>query len=391
MTVRRSAIVVLAIAGLAVAGLTSCEFTPPPDRLRLTAAEFTDLQRWDADDHAAALATFVKGCDRTVARAANKPFISDGLRVDAGHWRVACDAAAAVPAGDRDAAKAFFEQAFRPYAVTNNDDPEGLFTGYYEAELDGARRPGGRYSVPLYRRPNDLVTVDLGQFRADLKGQRIAGRVVDGRLKPYAARAAIDKGALDGKGLEILWVDDPVDAFFLHIQGSGRVRLADGTIVRVGYDGHNGHPYYAIGRELVARGVMPVEQVSMQSIRQWLAGHPADAESVMARNASYIFFRELDGDGPIGALGVALTPERSLAVDTTYLPLGAPVWLDTTEPSGAAVRRLMVSQDTGGAIRGPVRGDVFWGFGQAAAATAGAMKQPGRYWLLLPSTTAPAS
>jgi membrane-bound lytic murein transglycosylase A len=386
-------IAVLALAGLAYWWFRPVPLPEAPETyvLRLEAADFSDLEAWDKDDHAAALAAFVKGCDRTVARAAKQPFVSGAVRVDANAWRTACEAALAAPPGDSAMARAFFEKTFQPFVVSNHDDPEGLFTGYYEAELDGARQPDARHTVPLYRRPDDLVTVDLGQFRADLKGRRIAGRVADGRLLPYAARAAIDKGALKDRGLELLWVDDTVDAFFLHIQGSGRVRMKDGSVVRVGYDGHNGHSYYAIGRELVRRGVMEVKDVSMQSIRRWLEDHPAEAEGVMARNAAYIFFRELEGDGPIGALGVALTPERSLAVDKTYLPLGAPLWLDTTEPDGKAFRRLMVAQDTGGAIRGPVRGDVFWGFGQTAADKAGKMRQPGRTWILLPRAAAPGS
>jgi hypothetical protein len=186
--------------------------------------------------------------------------------------------------------------------------------------------------VPLYRRPNDLVAVDLGEFRESLRGQRIAGRLTGDKLVPYADRSAIENGALAGRGLELLWVDDPVDAFFLQIQGSGQVELEGGGRVRVGYDGQNGHPYFAIGRELVERGAMTIEQVSMQSIAAWLRAHPEEAPAVTARNASFVFFRELSGDGPIGSQGVALTPERSLAVDTTFLPLGAPVWLDATHP-----------------------------------------------------------
>jgi membrane-bound lytic murein transglycosylase A len=270
--------------------------------------------------------------------------------------------------------------------------------------------------VPLYRRPRDLVAVDLGEFREALRGQRIAGRLAGDRLVPYADRAAIEDGALAGRRLELLWVDDPIDAFFLQVQGSGRVELPNGTSVRVGYDGQNGHPYFAIGRELVERGEMPLEQVSMQSIAAWLRAHPDEAPAVTARNASYVFFRELEGDGPVGSQGVALTPERTLAVDVEFLPLGAPVWVDTVYPpeeesaapqtaaaevAGAVavaqdlplpppppLQRLFVAQDTGGAIRGPVRGDVFWGAGDRAASIAGRMRSEGRLWLLLPRALA---
>jgi membrane-bound lytic murein transglycosylase A len=245
--------------------------------------------------------------------------------------------------------------------------------------------------VPLYRKPDDLVMVDLGEFRENLKGERIAGRVIDGRLRPYEDRTRIEGGALKGRDLEMVWVDDPVDAFFLHIQGSGRITLEDGSVMRVGYAGQNGHPYIAVGRELIARGVLTKENVSMQSIREWLHANPGEASGLMNKNPSFVFFRPLDGEGPLGAQGVALTPGRSLAVDRSFVPYGLPVWLDAQDPlDGAArVRRLMVAQDTGGAIRGPVRGDVFWGHGADAELRAGRMKSPGRYYLLIPRTVIP--
>jgi membrane-bound lytic murein transglycosylase A len=224
-----------------------------------------------------------------------------------------------------------------------------------------------------------------------MKGERIAGRVIDGRLRPYEDRARIEGGALKGRDLEMVWVDDAVDAFFLHIQGSGRVVMEDGSVMRVGYAGQNGHPYVAVGRELIARGVLTKENVSMQSIREWLRANPGEAAGLMNKNPSFVFFRPLDGEGPQGAQGVALTPGRSLAVDRSFVPYGLPVWLDAQDPlDGAArLRRLMVAQDTGGAIRGPVRGDVFWGHGDDAELRAGKMKSPGRYHLLIPRTVTP--
>lgn len=276
-----------------------------------------------------------------------------------------------------------------------------MFTGYYEPELRGSRTRGGRYTVPLYGRPADLVTVDLGQFRDELKGQRIVGRVRQGALRPYATRAEIEAGALhgikheDGGSLELVWVDDAVDAFFLQIQGSGRVVLEDGSVLRVGFAERNGHPYVAIGRELVAQGIMTREQVSMQSIREWLAANPDTAAELMNRNPSFVFFRTLPSstspeDGPFGSEGVPLTPGRSLAVDRNFLPMGLPIWLEADDPinSGQRLRRLLIAQDTGGAIRGPVRGDVFWGFGADAAERAGRMRSAGRYWILLPRDVA---
>ena len=280
----------------------------------------------------------------------------------------------------------------------NRDDREGLFTGYYEPLLRGSRTPDAAYRYPLYRRPPDLVSVDLGQFDPELEGRRIGGRVADGRLVPYADRAAIDRGALAGHGLELLWVDDPVARFFLEIQGSGQIRLVDGGATRVGFADQNGRPYRAIGKDLIEAGAIPREQMSMQAIRDWLEAHPAEAPATMARNPSYVFFAELPdlaaAAGPLGAQGVPLTPGRSLAVDRKFLPLGAPMWLDTTvpEPEGERpLHRVVVAQDTGGAIRGPVRGDVFWGAGPWAEHVAGHMKSPGQLYLLLPRSLAPTS
>jgi len=370
---------------------------PVPDRLTLARASFADLPGWRDDDLAAALPAFLRSCRRLAARrddASIGGIGGAGFFGTVADWRPACAAAARVPAGDlaadRAAARAFFESAFTPFAATNHGRAEGLFTGYYEPTLYGSRRRGGRFTVPLLARPPDLVTVDLGRFRPDWKGRRIAGRVVAGQLEPFPDRAAIAAGALAGRHLEIVWVDDPVDAFFLEIQGSGRVELAEGGSLRLGFAAQNGRPYTPIGRELVARGALRKDEVSLQSIRRWLAGHPHAAPEVMARNASYVFFEREEGEGPIGTDGVVLSPGRSLAVDTAYLPLGVPLWLAGTVPSPAAaaparpLRRLLVAQDTGGAIRGPVRGDVFWGHGEEAAAVAGRMKNPGRLWVLLP-------
>ncbi len=364
---------------------------PPPERLVLRAAGFADLPGWRDDSHFEAAVALRRSCAALGKLPDERPIGPGGLAGAAGDWRDICAAAEAVSG---DTARDFFETWFRPFAVANNDDQEGLFTGYYEASLDGAREPGNGYATPLLARPDDLVTVALGAFRDDLKGRRVAGRVVDGRLRPYPSRAEIEAGALAGRGLELVWVDDPVDAFVLHIQGSGRVALAGGGELRLGYAGQNGHPYTAIGRDLIAAGALTRESVSMQSIRAWLAANPARAQDMMDRNASYIFFRELSGAGPVGAQGVALTPGRSLAVDRKFMPLSAPVWLDTVVPDAAggerALRRLLIAQDTGGAIRGPVRGDVFWGHGDAAAEIAGRMKRRGRYFLLLPRAVAEA-
>jgi len=255
--------------------------------------------------------------------------------------------------------------------------------------LDGSLTPAGPKSVPLYSPPDDIVVARMADLEDGSKGEKITGRLKDGEVVPYYTRAEIDAGALEGRGLELLWIDDPVDAFFLHIQGSGRVRLPDGNNIRVGYAGSNGLPFYAIGRHMLKEGVISRDKASMQSIRDWLRSHPVEGKEVMGLNHRYIFFQPITGPGPVGAQGVALTPGRSLAVDTAFIPLGIPVFLDTTWPgSNKPLQRLMVAQDTGAAIKGPVRGDFFWGTGDAALTYAGAMKQPGSYYLFLPKTVA---
>jgi membrane-bound lytic murein transglycosylase A len=367
---------------------------PPaaPPKLVLQIARFADLPGWTEDAQDQAWPALRLSCERVMKR---KPDTDLGIGGIAANWTGVCAEALALEAPDAATVRAFIEDRFTPVAAANNGDAQGLFTGYYEPELLGAAAPDATFATPLYRRPEDLVQVDLGDFRDELKGQRIAGRVQDGRLKPFEDRAKIAQGALGSKGLELAWVASPVDAFFLEIQGSGRVRMADGTIMRVGFDGQNGHPYVALGKVMLEDGLLERGRVSMQSIKAWLNAHPDQAQALMNRNPSYVFFRDLGpGPGPLGAQGVALTPGRSLAVDRKFYPLGLPIWLDTTLPvatEGAApalMRRLMVGQDTGGAIRGPVRGDVFFGPGAEAERLAGAMKQPGRWWLLLPNAVA---
>ena len=365
---------------------------PEPDRLVLRAVSFQDLPGWEADDHGAALRALQRSCAALEERADDEPLDIAPLGGRVGEWRGICAATAGLYGAAP--AREFFEAHFAPYQARNGAAAEGLFTGYFEPELRGAMQTGGRYGVPIYGRPHDLVTVDLGLFRPALAGERVAGRIAKGALEPYATRAEIDDGALAAQGLELVWVDDPVDAFFLHIQGSGRIAFEDGTTRRLAYAATNGHSYFSIGRKLVALGALSREDVSMQTIRDWLAANPERASEVMHENASYIFFRWLEDeqadDGPVGAQKVTLTAGRSLAVDRRFVPMTVPIWLEGAAPDpdpareDRPLRRLMVAQDTGGAIRGPVRGDVFWGTGAEAGAVAGRMKHAGRYWLLLP-------
>lgn len=336
----------------------------------LEKVEFSDLPGWSDDDIAAALPAWRASCGAFGVKAPS------GGPAGPEDWAEAC---AAMPAGgdSADTFRSYVESHFAPFLLSDRAGGAGLFTGYYEPELVGSLRPSAEFPIPLYGRPEDI-------------------KVVDGRAQPYFTRAEIDGGALAKRGLELLWLADPVDAFFLQVQGSGRIRLTDGRIVRVGYAGDNGHPYTAIGRILVERGEMTKDTASLQTIRDWLRNHPADAGPLMHRNARFIFFREVAGDGPIGSQNVVLTPGRSLAVDPAHIPLGALLWLDTSYPAGTPeagqpLRRLMVAQDTGSAIKGVVRGDLFWGSGEAAARYAGPMKQPGRLFLLLPIAAKQAS
>jgi membrane-bound lytic murein transglycosylase A len=368
---------------------------PAEDRLVLEPATFADLPGWGEDAVEEAVPAFLRSCQRIAALPDEAPVDDEPFAGSARDWKPLCAEAAKLPKANRQAARRFFETRFQPFSVRNNKNPLGLFTGYYEPLLHGSRKRGGKHTVPLYIRPPELVMVDLGDFREDLKGKRIAGKVEDGNLVPYPDRKAIDAGALAGRKLEAVWVDDPIDAFFLHVQGSGRVQLAEGGEIRLGYAAQNGHSYSAIGRELINRGALRREEVSLQTLRGWLETHPKEAREVMETNPSYVFFQELEGEGPLGAQGVPLTPGRSLAVDLQYVPLGVPLWLVSGVPSpregepDGKLRRLLVTQDTGGAIRGPVRGDVFWGFGEAAEAIAGRMKHRGKMWLLLPRTLTP--
>jgi len=386
----------LLIVGALALMLAGCDEKAPPEQsapgsLTLQPVSFDDVPGWPAADRLVDgfIPALLESCARFAPQPVDRPIGGD-LPGTIGDWREPCEAARRVNPAEAAAVRAYVETWFRPFAAGNNGNREGLFTGYYEPLLNGSARRTDSYFYPLYRRPSDLVSVDLGQFRDSLKGERIAGRIDGGRLVPYPTRGDIDRGALSGRDLEILWVDDPTAAFFLHVQGSGRVRLPDGRTVRVGYDGQNGHVYASIGRELVRRGEMTVDQASLQSIRAWIADNPDQAWELFAHNPSYVFFRVLDGPGPIGAQGAPLTPLRSLAVDHRFVPYGVPVWLDLPdqdEPSGR-MQRLVVAQDTGGAIRGPVRGDLFWGYGAEAERRAGRMKARGRYFILLPKQIA---
>nr|WP_084165982.1 MltA domain-containing protein [Conchiformibius kuhniae] len=371
---------------------------------------YHDLPEWHNQPFAAPLDAFRKSCTKLH----NHP-----------EWQGVCRQAAATPSDHR-AAKAFFERYFTPWQVSQNGQTQGLFTGYYEPVLNGDVRPSARSRFPIYGIPADFVSVplpahlkgsratvrinptapnsgaivpngayvaDLSQFSPVTNSTHLKGRFEGNRFVPYYTRHQINGGALDGRAPILAYADDPVELFFLHIQGSGRVRTPDGRFIRLGYADKNAHSYVSIGKYMAQRGYLPLAQTSMQNIKAWLAANPQRLAEVLGQNPSYVFFRPLDGaphEGPIGALGVPLSGGFSAAVDRQFITLGAPLFVATTHPdSRAGLNRLIVAQDTGGAIKGAVRVDYFWGFGDAAGQTAGKMKYPGYVWQLLPNGVVP--
>lgn len=382
----------LVSAAAVLFGMTACTTVPPgqpskcppavpaitqpegPKEL-LKPTTFAALPGWGKDDLRDAWPPFLASC----AALAKKP-----------EWREPCAVARDVDAGKDKAIRAFFEAFLVPHQVINPDGSDtGLVTGYYEPLLRGARKRGGPYQIPLHRAPEDMLTIDLTALYPELKSMRLRGRVVGNKVVPYLSRAELTQsGVLAGK--ELLWVDDAIEAFFLQVQGSGRVQLADAKeTVRVAYADQNGYPYKSIGRYLVDKGEMSLEQASAQNIKTWFVAHPERRQELLNANPSYVFFKEekvIDpSKGPKGALGIPLTPERSIAVDAQFVPLGAPVFLATTQPgTDTPLQRLTMAQDTGGAIRNAVRADYFWGFGAEAGEKAGKMKQRATMWVLLP-------
>ena len=350
-------------------------------------AAFEDIPGWTSDDLRATWPGFLASCKAMTAKPSGAP------------WKRVCDMAKTVDGSSAEAVRAFYEGRLSPFALVNpeTNSNEGLITGYYEPLLRGSRKQEGPFQTPVLAVPNDLLTIELGDVVPELKNMRLRGRLDGNKVIPYGSRNDIvgQTGYRPGKDKVLLWVDDAVELFFLQIQGSGRVKLPDGSMVRLGYADQNGHPYRSVGRVLIDRGELKPEEASMQGIQNWARKNPSKLNDLLNANPSYVFFRELPATpnpdlGPPGAQGVPLTPERSIAIDPKFTPLGVPVFLATTRPnSGEALNRLMLAQDTGGAIRGIVRADFFWGFGPTAGELAGKMKQTGRMWLLLPPEAAP--
>lgn len=366
---------VRSLAPLALLALAACGggTVPSPTKARLTITRYENLAGWQEDQAMGeALGAFQRSCRAWTNASPGKQLGKGDMTVSASTWQNLCAMALPIFPMDEAAARGFFLANFTPVAVEPIPDNHGLVTGYYEPLLFGSRTCGGRYTTPLYSLPPD----------------RKEG-------VPYYDRKAINEGALAGRGLELVCVDDPVAAFFLEIQGSGRIALEDGGIMRVGFAGQNGYKYQGIGKLLIDRGVFEKGKVTLVKLKQWLRDHPTEAVEVMQQNPSYVFFQERTGfdpsEGPLGAQGVPLTPQRSLAVDPRFVPYGAPVFLDTTLPASVMhapvnvpFRRLFIAQDTGGAIKGPARADLFFGFEPPAETLAGGMQQKGTFTLLLP-------
>jgi membrane-bound lytic murein transglycosylase A len=343
-------------------------------RSRFRSARWKDLPGWGQDPLGPALQAFLRSC-AVLGRAQN--------------WKSACQAATHLPAtADEQRLRKFFESDFTPWQVIDRDGRKtGLITGYYEPLLHGSRTPSERYRYPLYAPPADMLTIDLSSAYPEFNDKSLRGRLQSGRVVPYFSRQEIEAPNSPLKGRELVWVDDRIDAFFLHAQGSGRVELDTGETVHIGYADQNGHPFRSVGRYLIAKSEMRPQQISMQGIKSWARANPGKVDTFFNFNPRYVFFRELPANlpGPIGTLGVPLTAQRSIAIDAHFIPLGAPVYLSTTHPrSSRPLNRLMLAQDTGGSIRGGLRSDVFWGFGEEAGQLADAMMERGRMWVLLP-------
>jgi membrane-bound lytic murein transglycosylase A len=353
---------------------TPADTTPT---VQFEAVSFSRLPGWRSDDALAAWPAIISTCTALGTRA---------------EWQSFCGAAVAASPGDAEFVRAFLERNLQPYRVWrvtgHRREKTGLVTGYFEPLIHGSRTRDAKYATPLYRRPDDLLVVDLAEVIPELRGKRVRGRLEGNKVVPYYSRAA-SREAAGLAGHEIVWIDNALDAFLLEVQGSGRVQLDTGETIRLQYADQNGHPYRSIGRYLADQGVMTIDQVNMPAIRTWLAANPGRVNEVLDSNPSVVFFDEAPltdpSLGPKGAQGVPLTAGRSIAIDPKFLPLGAPMFLSTQYPgTGAPLQRLVVAQDTGGAIRGPIRADFFFGFGSEAGTQAGMMKYDGEMWVLWP-------
>lgn len=352
-------------------------------KLKITPVSYKELPGWESEDFDLFWSTFQESCKK-INKSIYDPI--DHLPISKKSWKYVCNKVVNFNEKNSDAQRKFIVDNFIPHKVIYNNESNGLFTGYFQPILKASRKKTNIYKYPIYSKPDDLVIVeDLRIFNPKLKGNRIAGRVNNGRLIPFDKRAEIENGSLKNKAKELSWVNDPVKLFFMHIQGSGVLSFEDGSEEYLSYAATNGHRYTAIGKILIDQGEITKEKMSMQALESWLKKNPERIEEILNQNESYVFFIKSINKGVFGSQGTKLTPLRSIAVDRNYVPLGTLLWLDIDHPiDKKRIQRLVIAQDVGGAIKGPIRGDIFWGKGNAAGENAGVMKSKGTYYMLLP-------
>lgn len=363
----------------------------PAPSVTLKKVSFEELPGWPSPDLKTSFDVFKSSCKVFLKQDSEKAVGSPFIPMKVKDWIPACKAAMKLENPSWPKLKKYFEKWFRPAQFFDKKPVSGLFTGYYSPLLEGSLEKSKQFSVPVYGMPKGMITVNLGIFFPEYLHKKIVGRIKGDQLIPYYTREEINKGAIEKTAPVVVWLTNRIDRLFLEIQGSGAVELPNKEIIYLGYEGENGAPYKSVAQVLINKGVMTKHNASMQAIRKYLTENPHEMDEVLHQNKSFVFFRSLGHNAAYGAQGVALIPEYSLAVDRKFIPLGTPIWLNTTRPDSThddkqLFRRLMIAQDTGGAIRGPVRGDVYWGTGEEATYIAGHMKNKGIYWLLLPKT-----
>ena len=362
--------------------LISCGSLPPKETITYTPVEYKEIPGWSKKGLRIALRSFSASCSAITRHTFQR--VQNLKSFNPQSWREVCEKSKNIEWRTDKEARTFFMKNFAPWRVRPSAY-EGLFTGYYEIEIKGSRKRTDKFKYPIYARPKDLIGVSLKHFDRRLPRRKLFGREKNGSLRPYLTREQIENHELLESTEVLAWGDNLIDIFFLQIQGSGRVLLPHSQTMQIGYAANNGHPYTAIGQVLIKKGLIEKKNLSMQSIRSWLAANPSKVRELLNHNARYIFFRELPGPGVLGALGVKLTPRSSIAIDPNFIPLGAPVWISTSVPeTKKPLQRLMIAQDTGAAIKGPIRADIFFGTGSPAADIAGRMKQTGDLFILLP-------
>lgn len=386
--------VVLVLLILCLVGLLYWFFprkpeTPLEPPLKFRQVTFAKLPGWSHANTRKSFQAFQLSCRTFLRQNPDKMVGNDYISLQVKDWQPACKAARSINSRSLKQTKAFFQKWFTPVEFFKNNSVEGLFTGYYLPLLQGSLTKTARFNIPIYGLPKDLITVNLEAFDPHLKHRKLVGRVKAQQLVPYYTRREISQGAIDDKAPVVAWVDNPVDCLFMEIQGSGVIALQDGSQLLINYVAENGAPYSSIAQILINNGTMTRDNASMQHIKRYFHEHPDQIMSILNQNKSFVFFSVLSQKGALGSQGVVLTPGYSLAIDKKFIPIGAPVWLNTTKPSKImdqyeALQRLVIAQDTGGAIKGMVRGDVYWGAGEHAVHTAGRMKNRGYYWILIP-------